>query len=388
MAQTISDTCAGKGQLAASFFFSRTASTRDNSRSFFTTLALHFAISIPGIRTKISKVIENDPLIVDREHVVQIKQLIVDPFLALLDTGSREAPALPVLVIIDGLDECKGNHDQTELLSRIFDITRLLPLKFLIASRPEPHIMDFFRKTDYTNISLYGDHRARQDIYLHLRRSFDELHSSGRHADIMRYVPKPWPSDDVIQLLAKRSGGYFIYASTVLKYVDEEYFSPIGRLQEVLETSQAGSEAFEELDKLYRQVLSTCPRTDLVVRILKCLFFSDPVPVTQSRITAETVETILNLHRGEVRSTLRGLHSVLNIKRYSNQITHVMPYHASFLDFLSDPSRAGEYFINPNSKLGHLGFIRGAARWFRFARGMRRDPRQLTEREGPSIGER
>jgi len=368
MAQTISYTCAGKGQLAASFFFSRTASTRDNSRCFFSTLALHLAISIPGIRPKISKAIENDPLIVDREHAAQIKQLIVDPFLALLGTGSREGQAPPVLVVIDGLDECKGNDNQTELLSRIFDLTRVLPLKFLITSRHEPHITDFFRKREHTNVSLYGDHRARQDIYLHFRRSFDELHGSNRHADIMRYVPQPWPSDAALQLLVERSGGYFIYASTVLKYVDQEYFSPIERLQEVLDISQAGSDVFEELDKLYRQVLSTCPRTDLVIRILKCLFFSD---LLHSRITAETVETVLNLRRGEVKSTLRGLHSVLNIKQYSYRITHVKPYHASFLDFLSDPSRAGKYFINPNSKQRHLGFIRGALDWFRYARRMR-----------------
>ena len=51
---------------------------------------------------------------------------------------------------------------------------------------------------------------------------------------IMKHVPKPWPSGEDVQLLADRFGGYFVYASTILKYVDEQYPSCIDRLQEIL----------------------------------------------------------------------------------------------------------------------------------------------------------
>jgi len=44
------------------------------------------------------------------------------------------------------------------------------------------------------------------------------------------YVP-----DEVVELLADRPGGYFIYTSTVLKHVDEDYSSCIDRLRDVLE---------------------------------------------------------------------------------------------------------------------------------------------------------
>ena len=151
----------------------------------------------------------------------------------------------PFLVAVDGLDECKGNRDQIKLLTRIFHLSRLLPLKFLI-SRPEPQIKALFRKTDHANISLYGDHTACEDIYLHLRRSFEELQGSEQHARIMRCTPKPWPSDDVVRLLAGRSGGYFIYASIVLKYVDEEYFSPV-----------KGCKKFSKLRRLARRRLKS-----------------------------------------------------------------------------------------------------------------------------------
>jgi len=65
-----------------------------------------------------------------------------------------------------------------------------------------------------TRISIYGDHRAQKDVRLFLRTGFSTIHDSERHAALMKYVPKPWPSDEIVQLLANRSDGYFIYAST------------------------------------------------------------------------------------------------------------------------------------------------------------------------------
>jgi len=48
----------------------------------------------------------------------------------------------PFLVIINGLDECRGNDDQSVILSHIHDLVdkHRLPLRFLITSRPESHI--------------------------------------------------------------------------------------------------------------------------------------------------------------------------------------------------------------------------------------------------------
>ena len=266
---------------------------------------------------------------------------------------------MPFLVVVDGLDECRGtHHDQSMLLSHLVALTQSLPLRVLITSRPEPHVKLFFDKTTHIYISFYGGLKAREDIYLHLRESFDEPHDSERHAAIMHDVPKPWPSDAEVRLLAERSDGYFIYASTVLKYIDEEYFSPIKRLQEVLEISPNGSEVFEELDKLYRQILSTCPKTEFLLRILEILLFTDPV--AGQTVAAEIVEAVLNFSPGEVSATLRGLHSVLKFGKYRD-LLHFTPFHASFRDFLSDPSRAGKYFIQAHSEERQVRFVRGAA---------------------------
>ena len=55
----------------------------------------------------------------------------------------------------------------------------------------------------------------------------------------MEFVPKPWPAKDVIDVLVSKSGGYFIYTSTVIKFIDGENFSPVERLDHILNISNS-----------------------------------------------------------------------------------------------------------------------------------------------------
>ena len=363
IAQTVSETCSERGQLAASFFFSRSAPSRSHARQFFTTIALQIAHSMPQMRQAICKAVEDDLQILHRQHSAQLKKLLVLP----LSSASTSAPTQPLLVIIDGLDECGG--DQSKLLLHILELvaTYSLPLRFLIFSRPEPQISHFFDTVAMdatTGISLYGDHQAREDVLLFLQTGFDTIHDSERHAAIMKHVPKPWPSGEDVQLLADRSDGYFIYASTVLKYVDEEYPSCIDRLREVLELSKPGSSAFGELDKLYMQVLSIYPDTDLLLRVLGGLLTPFRSHLHEDGLeSVESLQAILGLHPGQIEHILRGLHSVLDIQVSLNHTLdltqRVEPFHASFPQFLFDQSRAGRYYINQESI--NADIVRGTA---------------------------
>ncbi|KAJ7057259.1 hypothetical protein C8F01DRAFT_992099, partial [Mycena amicta] len=50
----------------------------------------------------------------------------------------------PHLVVIDGLDECNSKVVRTRIIKIIFELllARGLPHRFLICSRPEPHIRE------------------------------------------------------------------------------------------------------------------------------------------------------------------------------------------------------------------------------------------------------
>ena len=188
-------------------------------------------------------------------------------------------------------------------------------------------------------VSIYGDFSARRDVVAYLRDEFRRIKRSLRHRDIMRFAPDPWPSDKVIEKIAEKSGGYFIYATTVIKYVDEEYFSCVARLDQVLGNSAAPhfpeEMPFAELDNLYSNVLSASPRSQLP--LLKRVF-----PFVQLYVKVSTIEVFLGLSPGQLLLTLRGLRSIVDV----DADDRLRSFHASFFDFLFDPSRAKDYHVD------------------------------------------
>jgi len=66
IAQTIAETCAGRNQLAASFFFARTAAHRNEVKYLFPTIAVQIAFSAPEKRQRLHEIINSDPFIAER----------------------------------------------------------------------------------------------------------------------------------------------------------------------------------------------------------------------------------------------------------------------------------------------------------------------------------
>jgi len=346
IAQTVAETYAGRNQLAATFFFARTISRRNAIRYLFPTIALQIALSSPVRRQKLDRVLKNDPYIAERalgsiDLVASLYQ----------DCGLRPIPSSAFLVVIDGLDECQGHDDQCRILAQISHIihTHRLPLRFLVGSRPESHLCEAFEKpllADITNMcSLYGDFWARADVFMYLRSEFSRIYDSERHRDIMESVFGSWPSDQAIERIANKSGGYFIYASTVIKFIDEEYFSPPERLDQVLDHSSSttpDSMPFAELDQLYSQILSLCPKSQipLLKRILGYVVFPN------NPRSIDYLAAFLRLSSGKVKLILRGLRSLVSFEESDSELDALELIHASFRDFLLDEARAGVYYID------------------------------------------
>ena len=244
IAQTVAETCAKHGQLAASFFFSRSSPDRNVLKYLFPTIAVQISLSSIHKRQTLKNLLQDDdPYIAHRASgpIDLLVSLFRDPSDMLPESPTTLSS--PFLVIIDGLNECRGNDDQSIILSHIHDLVdkHHLPLRFLITSRPEPHIRETFDEPTMSSVtkvvSVYGDFDARLDVLTYLRGEFRRIQASRRHKDVMRFVREPWPSDEIIQRIANKSEGYFIYAATVIKYIDEEYFSCLDRLNQVLGTS-------------------------------------------------------------------------------------------------------------------------------------------------------
>ncbi|KAJ7219877.1 hypothetical protein B0H12DRAFT_1241363 [Mycena haematopus] len=154
----------------------------------------------------------------------------------------------------------------------------------------------------------------------------------------MALVPIPWPAPDVIETLATKSSGYFIYASTVVKFIDDKNFRPTTRLKVImgLKAPYSGS-PFAALDDLYTQILYTVPDRHGLLAILTVI-------VSLRTTEASRIEELLELEPGDVRLLLRGLYSVIGEKG-ARHTMEVVIHHASFVDFLRDEKRAGDFYI-------------------------------------------
>ena len=342
IAQTISERCKQNGRLAATFSFFRTSSERNTSERLIATLTYQIALSVPGAKECIADAIEDDPSVFSKDINSQLFQLIIRP-LSLTAQGWNSTQQ--TLVIIDGLDECIDERQKTDILSAICNafMTHELPLRFLICSRPEHDIQTRFERSDLQSAAarlvLDMDNTMTQDIATFLEAEFSRIHRE--HC----IQATPWPPDGIIQSLAERASGQFIYASTVIKFIDDWHFQPQQRLDMVLGTLPHGIfSPFAEIDLLYTQILDAVPDSK-IEKTLLCL----GVIIYHSRLVSfanilptdpKFLNELLQLNSGGVEHLLRELHSVLNVRsRFSIR-------HKSFSDFLSCKTRSGRYSID------------------------------------------
>ncbi|KAF9069784.1 hypothetical protein BDP27DRAFT_674400 [Rhodocollybia butyracea] len=420
IAQTFAEACAKKGNLAGSFFFWRSDSSRDNPQRLFTTLAFQMALAIPGLRPIINAAVINNSLVPTSFIENQFDTLILQPMLKTQlhhceleshpmhrkDQGTPQAhlssiqipqtstPSLkrphtppgsdplaifprkrqktsknggfdptsllsgdrPWILIIDGLDECSDNGNHERILSTLANAIQKynLPLRILVASRPEQHIKESFHSTKFENICHWmplDTYKASLEIRKYLQDHFREILK--RHSALLEHVPRPWPPSHQIEHLVGKASGHFIYPSTVLKYIDNDGAVPADRLDIVLglSTEDYGHDSpFAELDALYCQILSSARNRTRLNQILGAIIAFRERPPSWSYHTVELMDLLqTNMSLAEIRATCSGLHSIF--QGPSPMESDLRFCHASLTDFLLDRRRSLHFYVEKSS--GH-----------------------------------
>jgi len=369
------DFCKLHGRSAGAFFASnRIASCNDGNR-IVATLAIQLMQAFPSTEKYIDKAIHKDPFLFSRGREVQMKVLIVEPIkriatmARLLETITFGLKLYPTLVVIDGLDEITGKEVQSDIIRIIGDTMRdvRLPLRFLVASRPEPHIVDAVGHLQsrfpghVSQVDLSEDAMARRDIEVYLRRKFAEARSM--HPE----VPPDWPGSDIISQLADKASGHFIYATTVMAYIITRYRCPDERLSIIrgLLRAPPGDTPFAQLDFLYTHITANANNQHDILKVLGQLLIARDMPSEDdifgspaNSSSPKRLEGILGLKPGGIRRILTDMHSLLKM---GNNNEDIKILHASFPDFLLDPSRSKDFFVNVTEACMELrlGYIRG-----------------------------
>ncbi|KAF7369281.1 WD40 repeat-like protein [Mycena venus] len=316
IAQSLCQKLEAQGRLGASFFFRRGHPSRGHAKRLFSTIAYQLALHRSDLDFHIFRNVENNPL-------TPCQQI-------------RSSDAL--IVVIDGLDECEGQNIQKEILyciGRALD-EQQLPLRFLIASRPEPHIYEIFSGALHRIHHPLDIEQSFEDVRRYLLDEFGRIYRE--HRDTMTTISGPWPSPEIIDYLVQKSSGYFIYASTLIEFIDDRNFRPTERLEVIMGTKEADfGSPFAALDQLYIQILSQVHARPQLLRILA-------VFAAQIMLSASEIEQLLELQPGDVRLTLRGLHSVISGLQ-EDADGPIFVHHASFPDFFQDPLRAGIFHV-------------------------------------------
>ncbi|KAJ7929419.1 hypothetical protein B0H13DRAFT_2540682, partial [Mycena leptocephala] len=332
IAQSLCQKLEAEGCLGGAFFFKRGHLSRGDGNKLFSTLAYQLSLHLPELKHVISQVVETDPSITARSLSIQLQRLIIEPC-------QQNLHGRTLTIIVDGLDECEGQNIQQEILQSIGRVIhdKSLPLQFLIASRPEPHIREIFTDSLNRIHCPLNVNQSFEDVRKYLLDEFTRIHRE--HRATMARVPHPWPSLNIIDKLVDKSSGYFIYASTVIKFIDDRNFRPTERLAVITGMAEPRfGVPFAALDQLFTQILVQVPDQPQLLKILKVI----TTELSDMALSVTSIEQLLELEPGDVPLVMQGLHSLVELPDKNQGISF---HHASFRDFLQDPARAGIFYI-------------------------------------------
>ncbi|KAF9549500.1 hypothetical protein CPC08DRAFT_769062 [Agrocybe pediades] len=335
IAQSTIERCMERDVCLASFFFSNSDATRNHAKHLVATLAYQLYQAFPGteVQTEMLSAISKEPLIFTKQLPQQFTTLVIQPLKTYLSRHKFPEPQTSFLIVIDGLDECIDLD--------LYDITLSFDSKYL--------------KAIHTRLSLDLDRvsDAIPDIKLYLSDQFEHIKDDCNSDPV--FWPKlgqSWPGEKVIEKLAWRSSGQFIYATTVIRYVTSARpRRPDRRLDMVLELRpHDGDHPFAELDALYEKILESCKNVEKVLAALSFSIMDD------NDISWNTLlyENILSYQEGELRGLFCDIGALVTFREHPGSTRPEYMYlsilHASFSDYLQDKARSKKFHIDIHGK--------------------------------------
>ena len=250
------------------------------------------------------------------------------------------------VIMIDALDECTDCEPASAILSVLGQFVAGIQqkAKFFVTGRPEPRIQKGFRLLVRT-AGEFVLHEVKptqvdRDIRLFFRHKLMELGGIQDVVDV-------WPTEEQLNTLCDRAGGFFVYAMATVRFVAQKRHYPKEQLDLLLQSPGSkfeGSTRLKEednqtLDSLYISILLEAfgdddPKDNPDVRSTLGAVVLAINPLSPSAIAA-----LMDLDPGHVFRLLSSVRSLLVLGGDVDQ--PVRPFHKSFTDFIVDSTRCG-----------------------------------------------
>ncbi|KAF5337789.1 hypothetical protein D9758_016297 [Tetrapyrgos nigripes] len=327
---------AGTGKTTITFFSSRSEGETADPGRVLPTIAYQLARHSPEFSAALLESLKAEEDSGRTSSESQFQKLILRP----AKTSRSAFGQRHLVVVCDGLDECRDLGQISRILSLLIQHAVDLPIKFYISGRPEAEIKAKFTGANSKHRKEFLLHDVeerflRRDLELFLHYRFAEIRNEKSISE------EGWPSEDQLNRLLDLSGRLFIYAATACLFVaDPRIQSPDSTqeaLRDILSYSASnpipGNEAsHRELDALYHTVLSSAYRDN---------------KGNETSLSRTAVAELLQIKTStlSLETTLSSLQSVISVP--ANHSQPIQIFHASFPDFLSDPIRSEEYHHAP-----------------------------------------
>lgn len=365
------------GRFGAGFFFDRSDANSSDPAALWRTVASDLAQKYPPIAKKLVKNLQDGKVDPGRPDIeLHFKYMIQEPLsymwapAAAGEAGNRSRVVnkelldgvglatgeqlkdgnrtiKPPVIIIDALDECGSDDSQRNILfNTLTSWSHLHPsIKLVVTSRDERIPPSFVGVCDHIVLET-GDlvsPEENDDIQTFMECRFAQI------APRYPSLPPTWPGHSTIKRLTECAAGLFIWADTVIKYIEQ------GIATEQLDLILAGHfHEGDRIDALYRQIL------DKSFKDTKSQIYQKFKAVVGAIVLAKTPLRYVDIKHfigqkidhPSIDFILQKLSSVISTGTPDGCV-HVV--HVSFTEFVCDSERCHERFAIPRST--HSGIM-------------------------------
>ncbi|KAG6915119.1 hypothetical protein DXG01_013199 [Tephrocybe rancida] len=349
---TIAQECKDKSCLWAQFFINRNLAETTDPSKYFPTIARQLSGHSRMVEHHVYDTVVEKRSIADRMTADQAAKL----FISALAKASNIKEATPVLVVIDGLDETNGEYlyDTAEIFSQLFEtLSDHRNVKILISSRTDHEIHEPFTQTlknrHVKHLHLdTADPFSRRDVDRYLKEHLHKI------AIKNKLDPTQWPGDDHLNRLSEQASGLFIWAATVIKFLDAR-IRKRGKegLYRVLEQLDLPEKA--DINTLYTLILKITYDDDSTTEDWDFEIFRrlmGAIAVAREPLSIAHLDDLLDLRytptsdRVDVQNFVQLLRTVLVSGVDVITETTAVRFHKSFVEYITSKNAAERFRVN------------------------------------------
>ena len=354
IAHTLSERLDEKQMLGASFFCSRSASEEVRNASLIVpTIASILSQVSPLLRSAVTQIIEDKPGVGLHAVSKQLRLLLVNPIKGVFDSSIK----IYKIVIIDALDECTKLGTVENLIQAVVEFASDMPLKFFISSRVTSKIRKAFHHNSEhppKTLSLHDVERTivQGDIRTYLQNSLSEKVRGSEQ-------PLFWPPPDELEILLERSDRLFIYAATALRYIGAPDVDFRERLMHITRLTPARMQT-GVIDSLYNEIMRQAFHCELEPEDVSRRHMSLSIVIfLWIPLSLDAIASLSGMDTLQAQAALSPFRSVIQMPTAGT--SPVTIFHASFPDFIVDPSRCEKHHLDVSE--GHQRLAVKCLQW-------------------------